>query len=144
MRTHFLFQLSRLESARQSVNMRKSCPTCPGYPTCRNETTRPPQFVSPTRDKFTTACKRSAKFFKEVSEKFSGTQVLICIRNFSVRTRKVWWFRVVVLQMTEKNIQTFNAWAELLFFPRYPLFWRSRYHNLVVFFTSLYFKNRIN
>ena len=71
MRTHFLFQLSRLESARQSVNMRKSCPTCPGYPTCRNETTRPPQFVSPTRDKFTTACKRSAKFFKEVSEKLA-------------------------------------------------------------------------
>ena len=39
----------------------------------------------------------------------------------------------------KKNVQSFNACAELLFCPRYPLFWLPRCHYLVVFFTSLLF-----
>ena len=48
--THFLFELSRLGSARQGVYMWKSCPASPP----------PPPVFSCTWDEFVTSCKRLA------------------------------------------------------------------------------------
>ena len=64
--THFLFELSRLGSARQGVYMWKSCPASPPPP--------PPVF-SCTWDEFVTSCKRLAEFFKRNKWKVSSLRV---------------------------------------------------------------------
>ena len=158
MHTHFLFQLSRLVSARQGVYMRKSCPTA--------RATLP----SEVRQFAPSSCLAYPKGVYNLLQtvgwilysnkwKVSSPRVTRgkgCLRypklcKWSIISR---WHRIPKQNLNHlslgflsehtKSIQRFNACAELLFCPRCPLFWLPRCHYFVVFFTSLSFKNSTN
>ena len=58
--------------ASQSIYIRKSNPSCQGYPTCRGETTRPPKLCCPPRQIHNLNVKLMVGWFcKETSKKFN-------------------------------------------------------------------------